>query len=210
MNDSLLAIICFLLVIILLVISGIINAFKSKQKAVEEQKIFELIEKYNVSLKDGELTIGNKGNYLSDIIKICKENDYSIGYKPQEVHLGAVTVGGVTSGGTYTTGGYNYATGASSSGKYSLRYLDVKGKTINLIRLPHNLYQQAEQSSIAEYLDNKKHGIAVIDEHVQYTEAELIELRLFARGQGGTSHAVHKAYPDYNKCIAIMNWLTQD
>ena len=209
-----------MVVVIFFAICGIIILISDKK----EGKFNKVISKHGVSFKDGILTIQSCGSDMGEIIRIHKESDFAIGYKPKELHVGSATVGGVTTGGTYTTGGYHYSTGASSSGKYSLRYMPTaggirlttgeqvskNGEVINSIRLTSDLFAKARNSSINQYLNELSDSIVVVDNNVKLEAHELLELRMFANGQGGTSHAVHKAYPTYEKCSAIMSWLTQN
>lgn len=89
---------------------------------------------------------------ISKIIRLTSDVNYSLGYKPEELHYGSVTVGGVTTGGVYKTGGYHYAVGRKS-GYYVLTYANMP---IMEIRFEPEMLDEIKKSSVSEYLDKEE------------------------------------------------------
>lgn len=200
--------------LVVLAILGIVFAIWMicSNKATERNR--QVLKDYGIKIEENSgIRIERKGSGLGRLIKITKVTDVAIGHEPEKIHIGSATVGSVTTGGTYKTGGYNYYTGTSSSGKYVFWFgTKTGGCTITEIFLSQDLYKEAESSSIAKYLNSKTRSIELVDwKNTKYTDLELVKLRMFALGQAGsTSHVVHKAYPTYEKCAEILNWLTCD
>ena len=105
------------------------------------------------------LVLKKRGPELSKAIKILDDRDYKISYKPEEYIFTSVTVGGITTGGVDKIGGYNYISGSTKTGKYQLWYID---KLVRNIRLSDELFEQAKESLIAEYLNMTTKEIVVI------------------------------------------------
>lgn len=198
----------FVIVGILIIVFVVWMILSSKKT----ESNWQVLKDYGIVVEgDSGIRIERKGSKLGQLIKITKVTDVAIGHEPEKIHIGSATVGGVTTGGVYKTGGYNYYTGASYSGKYVFWFgTKSNGHEITRIFLSQDLYKKAETSSIAKYLNSMTRSIELVDVHTKYTDLELAELKMFAYGQAGTSHALHKAYPTYEKCAEILNWLTCD
>lgn len=107
--------------------------------------------------KTTALVLHQRSPKLARYFRIVDAVHIDVSYKPETLHIGAVTVGGVTTGGTYKTGGYHYISGMHKNGKYNLEYTR---QYISIIELNDALYQKALQSPIKAYL-NKEKQIAV-------------------------------------------------
>ena len=202
-SSTVLLIICFIFIVF-----GIWLLLSSKKPYTGNT----VLEDYGVEIRgDNGIKIARKGSKLGQIIRITKVSDVAIGYQPERIHIGSATVGGVTTDGVYKTGGHHYYTGASYSGKYAFWFGNKSyGHEITEVYLSEDLYQKAKNSSIAKYLNSMTKCIELVDIHTKFSDYELEELKMFGRGQGGTSHALHKAYPTYEKCAEILDWLTSD
>ncbi len=174
----------------------------------------EVIEKSNAQMstinlmsydeKTGTLTVSKRDVKIAKALKIIDAKNYTIKYEPEKLHIGAVTVGGVTTGGTYTTGGYNYIADSQKNGLCRLEYLE---KVVNQIQLSDELYQQAQKSDIAPFLNSAKQ--IEVKKFVQMSEKELQSAinNMKTTGYAGNNFA-NKGLPTKEKCIMIMDWLT--
>ena len=130
--------------------------------------------------------------------------------KPSVENRSAATVGGVTSGGFFTTGGYNKVVGETKSGKYSLRF---EGKIVSSIRLSADLYEQAQRSAIAKYINESTKCIDVltkVERTKEETEALLANALNLATGTALESGMVlddWRGFPSKEKCQEIRDWL---
>ena len=159
--------------------------------------------------ENGTLKITGRTPEIAKVVKIVNDKNFKVSYKPEKIHVGAVTVGGVTTGGAYKTGGYHYVSGSENSGKCKLEFF---GETVRNIKLNNELYKEAKLSPISKYLISKKKQIQVI-ESVYYTESEtrtmfsnLSSSRYMDMGAGLREKA-KQGYPTYDKCKEIMDWI---
>ena len=160
-----------------------------------------------------------KGTFWKKFIKINEYRALQLGYEPKRLHFGSATVGGVTTGGFYTTGGHNVIESSTKTGRYQFMFADSgrrnNGYTIPIsrIRLTEELYKEAENSSIAKYLNPETQTIE-LNTRIHLSEAEKISLlnkadRL-ARGvplTSGMSLNYSEGLPSYEKCVEILNWM---
>lgn len=159
---------------------------------------------------DGYLFVKKRGQSWGNLLRIVDDKNYTISYKPEEYIYTSATVGGITTGGVTKIGGYNYVSNVQKTGKYQLRYA---GKTVERIVLTKELRKQAKNSQIAEYL-NADGNIEVISS-VASSRTQLLMSGLNSSVNMKTvenSLAIDRSkgygYPTYEKCIAIMNWLS--
>ena len=151
------------------------------------------------------LVLKKRGPELSKAIKILDDRDYKISYKPEEYIFTSVTVGGITTGGVDKIGGYNYISGSTKTGKYQLWYID---KLVRNIRLSDELFEQAKESLIAEYLNMSTKEIVVISSvSLSYTTRMLLDTGHTDYAFDNITKESKAGYPTYEKCIKIMNWL---
>ena len=178
-------------------------------------KVVTIQTQYNNGLKDaldfnGCLYVKKRGKMWSDFIKIVAIKNTYLGYEPKKLHYGSATVGGVTSGGFFTTGGYNKVVGETKSGKYSLRF---EGKIVSSIRLSADLYEQAQHSAIAKYINESTKCIDVltkVERTKEETEALLANALNLATGTALESGMVlddWRGFPSKEKCQEIRDWL---
>lgn len=152
-------------------------------------------------------TLINRSPKIANVIKIKKDHNYTIGYKPETLHIGAASVGGVTTGGSYTTGGYNYVSGVSKSGYYNLEY---DGHMITKIKLTSEQFDMAKKSVIvAPYLNEKERQI---DVHAPVQPPSEMEVKMMLNslertGYVGNAGNAKEGYPSKRKCEQILAWL---
>lgn len=173
-------------------------------KYVSARKDAEATEFLSFDEKTYTLTVNKRYPQIARAVKIVDANNISIKYKPEETHFTAVSSGGVTVGGTYTTGGYNYIAGVDKNGQASLKYM---GRPINKIQLTDELYHQAQNSSIAAFLNDKKQ--IEVRTAANLSAEDLAAARSSLMSTGFVGNAIANAgLPTKGKCITIMNWLT--
>ncbi len=142
---------------------------------------------------------------IADYVKIKDARNIHIKYEPKKLHIGAVSVGGVTTGGAYTTGGYNYVSGTTKSGFAQLEY---KGNIVHYIQLNKDLYNQAKNSPVAEYLN---HDTKQIRAHGngEFTQAD-IEKMLTNYATTGFTGNFDQTKATFAQCEQIVAWMCGD
>lgn len=150
------------------------------------------------------LTVTKRSPALTQVLQIKDAQNYTVKYKPEELHVGAVTVGGITTGGAYTTGGYHYVSNAQNNGLCNLYYLN---EPISRIQLPPSLYEQAKSSDIAPYLNDKMQIEVIADVPISQQETQAAINSMKATGFAGNSF-INKGRPTKKKCLQIVGWLT--
>ena len=147
------------------------------------------------------LVLKRRGPELSKAIKILDDRNYTISYKPEEYIFTSVTVGGITTGGVDKIGGYNYISGSTKTGKYQLWYID---KLIRSIQLSDELFEQAKESLIAEYLNMATKEIVVISSvALSYTTQMLLNTGHTDYAFDNMTKESKAGYPTYEKCIKL-------
>lgn len=199
---------------IIIVVCSIVVIF-AIYKVVTIQIFYNKI-KDRFTAYDGTLSLKNKDAVWKKYIKIVKAKNFYLGYEPEKLHYGSVSVGGVTSGGFYTTGGYNKVNATTNSGKYTMEFQgdpNITDNTIRRIALSEELYEEARKSNIAKYLSSSGHYIELF-EKVERTKEETDELlrnaRALAMGNPLTSGLAiddKRGYPTYEKCKEILDWI---
>ena len=150
------------------------------------------------------LTLLKRDSRVSRIVKIKKDHDISIKHEDETLHIGAVSVGGVVSGGAYTTGGYDYISDDGHNGLYKLTYGYCS--TIKKIKLDAELFKQAQNSNIAQYLDDTDNSIRVEDEPVMSNFEREMAFNMLQAGH--IDSVLKRGYPSHAKCVQILNWIT--
>ena len=137
------------------------------------------------------------------VISIVPAKDYTISHVPEELHYASVTVGGVTTGGTYTTGGYDNIS-SKKNGLYEMKY--GKDNSVYKIDLSDELYTEAKNSPISQYLNTMKQ--IVVESHDGLSEAESKSMlhNLETTGWVGNEYA-KIGKPTKEKCQAILDWM---
>lgn len=178
-----------------------------------------LYGKIYVDRSNGCIHMKEKGAFWGKFIKIKEYRALQLGYEPQRLHFGSATVGGVTTGGFYTTGGHNVIESSTKTGRYQFMLADSgrrnNGYTIAIsrIQLTDALYKEAENSSIAKYLNAETQTIEM-NTRVYLSEAEkmsvLNKADKLTRGTPLTSGMTlnfSEGMPTYQKCQEILNWM---
>lgn len=207
----------FYTVSFLLIAVGIIVIIFAIYKAVTIQVAYNSI-KDCFSSNDGTLYLNSKGVVWKKFIKIRKVKNSYLGYEPEKLHFGSATVGGVTSGGFYTTGGYNKVVASSDSGKCELEFTgdaNMLNKTIRVIKLSNELYEEAQKANIAKYLNPTTKSIEMFDKVIR-TKGEVDALinnaMKLATGVPLTSGMAiddTRGFPTYQKCKEILDWMSE-
>ena len=174
------------------------------------------------SSSNGTLRLDKRGKIWKKFIKIKQAKNLLLGYEPTKIHYGSATVGGVTTGGFYTTGGYNKIVSSDNSGKYELMFGNMETssegytKPIARIMLTDKLYREAENSSIAKYLNAESRSIEMHSK-VFYSEEDkeilLKKANQLATGApltSGMSLDYTQHLPTYEKCKDILDWICED
>jgi len=179
---------------------------------------------------DDTMKLYKKSSSVKRYVKIRNHKNVAIGRTAEQVHVGAVSVGGVTSGGVYKTGNDLYVAESKKSGRYELAYVkDFHGfsrdyKKIDRIILTKELFQEAKDSYISEYLDETEKCILVNDfRKVQVSNKlsyqavmETVKISNSSgsaglNGIGGASmkfqEKLNFAYPTKQKCLEILAWM---
>lgn len=162
----------------------------------------------NYNSEKKEIYVIKRGRVFLEALKIIDMEITVEAYAPEKQHFGAVTVGGVTTGGTYKTGGYTYAVGTAKTGKCALAY----GKEeVQTIKLSPELAKKAKRSEIQKYVD----GDGVIEIIRPTSSASLPDYFAYIKDVRTYKYALQKEtvkqlYPTKEKCVAILNWLSQE
>ena len=179
------------------------NAAQWDAAAKRDRNAETLLRFGSMDRENGVFTLYRRGPELASILKIKDDQNAFVTYTPVKIHVGAVSVGGVTTGGVYTTGGdrvYN----SYSSGYYTL---EVDGAMVRTIALTDELYRQALAAPVSNFLNG--HDIVV----VQKLEISAAEAKFLSGGESNLMGAMatgmlKRGYPDKEKCMKIMDWLT--
>jgi len=198
--------------------------------AIRINSLSDGIDKSIAEFSGNQMKLYQKSSKLKRRIKIRKHKNVAIGRTAEEVHIGAVSVGGVTSGGVYKTGNNLYIAESKKTGRYELAYVkNLKQFTneyvsISSILLTDELFKEAKESYISEYLDEKDKSILVVDfRNVNISSNDLYQSAMETmkitsssgsagmNGIGGASMKVQQksnsAYPTKQKCLEIIAWL---
>ena len=180
--------------------------YSVSEKNEKEKEEFDAVASFNYV---DTLYLKKRSSVIQKRVKIVEDRNVVTAYNPKQTHIGAVSVGGVVSGGTYTTGGNYYVAHSEKNGRYKLVYSenDKSSSTINKIQLTDELFQQAKNSSIKEYLDEKKKQIVVVSEVYLSGYDMMWKMANLQTGNFGLTEAEKAGYPSYEKCQAILNWI---
>lgn len=151
------------------------------------------------------LDLKKRGAPIAKAVKIAADKDYTTSYKPEEYVYTGATVGGVTTGGIHKQGGYEYISGEAKTGKYQLQY---NGQYISKIQLTDELFREAKNSRIKNYLDYSKKQI-LMNEEVKASDTVR-----FAMNSGNMTAArdmymreMKAGFPTYEKAKSILDWI---
>lgn len=161
-------------------------------------------EKY-AAFSDSTLTLKERSADLQKVVKLEAEKDDYLGTTETKVICTSATVGGVTTGGFDTVGGKTYVERGSNTGKYKLTY---QGYLINKIKLTDELYRQALESPIKQYLVENEKTIR-INQPVSMSGNQLnISMGMsIQEKQNMILREGRKGFPDYTKASAIYKWI---
>ena len=141
---------------------------------------------------------------------IVKEEivNYSVKHKDEKLHYGSATVGGVTTGGFYTTGGYNYIDGKWKDGFYKIL---CGTEEVTKIILSDDLYEQAKNSPISDYL-NKYKQIEVVEKDTRSFAEQMASLELASKNLSATGFEGNeirkRGRPNEEKANKILAWIS--
>ena len=154
--------------------------------------------------EDNILTLKARSSEILKYVSIRDAVDLNFKYEPEKLHIGAVAVGGVVSGGTYTTGGYYYLDSTKKNGLCSMEY---GYKLISAIQLTDDLFAQAVNSDISQYLDKSAKQIIVrIHERASLEELHEAMNNLRTTAYAGNNLA-NKGLPTLEKAARILKWM---
>ena len=176
------------------------------------------IKKYDkiASFEDGVLTISERSELFKSYIKIEPFYFANISYKPESLVYTGATVGGITTGGVHKEGGYNYISSTSKTKKCDMVYTLSQNERIAEIQLTPRLAKIArENKEIGGYV-NEKDRIIVITK-ITMTDIDGQMLRDYSRintDSAGVYNIAQKYAemnaPTYEKCMNIINWLSDE
>ena len=187
-------------IIVLRVKNQVVDPIKN---SVTSSKVKEYVK---FDEKTATLTILERNPEIAKAVKIVNDKNISVGYEPEKLHYGSVSVGGVTTGGFYKTGGYNTF---SSSGKSGYVYLDYLGHMIRYIQLDNQLYELAQGSSIAAYLNGSKQIQVVNPVSLSIDDVKGVFDSSGHLGAGANTvmQKSKQGYPSHQKCWEILHWI---
>ena len=206
---------------IFLFFAGVIRfALSIKKENKKERDNAELRKDYIYVSKSNSqgvvLHLSKRNPIVRTGFHINKSTDDKITKVPEQIHFGAVTVGGVTTGGTYKTGGYNEVR-SKFNGLYELQY---EGRNVSRIELSYSLLEEAKKSKISQYLcdveailgeenrmnrqskmilDDLDECYIMVVDYVPTTMNQYYELKSGLNRKYG--------YPTYEKCLEILDWI---
>ena len=198
---------CIVVFLWLLFIYPKTKAYKKKTEEAEVKAAAEKEKRDKLFSFDKENSIINlkaRDATIVNYISIIDAVDLNFKYEPEKLHIGAVAVGGVVSGGTYTTGGYYYLDSAKKNGLCIMKYGD---ELISAIQLTDDLFKQAENSEISQYLDKSTKQIIVrVHERGSLEELQEAMNNLRTTGYAGNTIA-RKGLPTLEKAAKILKWM---
>lgn len=166
---------------------------------------YEMNEILRYDADSHTLHIYRRDRRIADYVDIKDDRNVHIKHEPQKLHIGAVRVGNVTTGGAYTTGGYNYISGTTKSGFARLEY---KGNIVCYIQLHRDLYDQAKESKIAEYLNHNTKQIRAIGNGV-FTQEDVAQMFANYAATGFTGN-FDQTKATFAQCALILAWMCGD
>lgn len=189
------------------------SCFQGEISRIEHFKKFTELKrtvKLRFEKKTRTLFIAQRGPELRWFIDLAQVYDNYNTYVPEKTHIGAVTVGGVTSGGIYKTGGYTTVNFEKKKGYCKLKYY-ANGKTgsyetVRRIQLTDELYEEAQNSPISQYLDAKNKQI-IVEDDVKMSEYETQCFLHDLAAQTYDSRRFKSGDPTFEKGHAIKGWL---
>lgn len=138
-------------------------------------------------------------------LKIVADRDIQTKYEPKRLVYTSATVGGITTGGFHEAGGYTYVSSNKKTGKYNLYYRDEL-LPIKKIKLSDELFEQAKQSEIKNFLNQNKE-IVVIEE-CNYSAITLGAIELgHPKAEDLAMEDMRKGFPSREKCEKILQWV---
>lgn len=170
----------------------------------------KVVPQAGIRVEGEKLYIDRQHEKISTQFSIIPHKSKSYDYVPEELHVGAVTVGGITTGGTYKTGGYIHEK-SYNSGKYDLCYANYGHNepqvVVKEIVLSTQLAEKARNSPISQYL--KGNSIIVVNE----VEPSAINGMMMYMGKTTSALTLmeqekSEGYPTKEKCEAILKWLS--
>ena len=203
----------FIMIIALFMISIFCFAMAMKSQAqIDERKAAcRKAEDYISFDYSGTLTIKKRDADIAKIMDIAPYKKVKYGETPEKLVYTGATVGGVTTGGWHKSGGF-YGREMGNSGKVELiYYYESKNKIIptkvKKIKLSGDLLKLAQSARIKEYLDGD--SFIIVREKAN-TNAAVAAMQLGHKDYAFNimEEAQIAALPTYEKCSAILNWLS--
>lgn len=180
------------------------------QKKIQAEKLENELKEYAVysnSFQTGKvLTLKSHSKELSSTFMMRNKEQVFFAYEPVRYIYTSATAGRITTGGIEKTGGHNSVVMKNATEKCQLLYF---GKEIEYIVLSDELYEEAQQSKIKQYLDNDQKRIIIVDTKKLNTAG-------MAGAILGTDNATTlnlysylsvEASRTYRQCNEIIDWI---
>ena len=195
------------------IIAGIICTIRDKKIKKAQQMEEELLKDDILELSGSTLRVNKSNKNLKELLVIKKHEVKSFKYNEEQLHFGAVSVGGVTTGGVYKTGG-DVSVTETNSDRYELiykkpwagQYIETKIETITL---SDELAQKAKGKPIEKYLNY--YTLYVVKE-IKPSETYTLLMKM-----GKTYEALSlldlekvQGYPTKEECTAIIDFLCDE
>lgn len=196
----------FLLISFLMLIASILCfiifcIIENMEKEDREWALKAKLKEYAYFSENGILTLKKRNSEFIEAFSVHDIKYDKYYYAPESYIYTSATVGGITTGGIEKVGGKYYSSGKLYSGKCELMYWETKVKKI---QLSPELYNDAQNSKIKKYLDNKKQ---IIVEDKYDAQSVAIAASLFGTLDTATQSALHGGYPTAEKCYEIIDWI---
>ena len=196
------------IIVVLIVIGFIViycmRVYNLDIKPAIQQRKQRAAEDY-ISYSGSALTLKVRSENIREFVTLEKEKDDYLGKTEKKVIYTSATVGGITTGGFDTVGGKTTVIRGGDTGKYKLTY---SGGLINKIKLSNDLYAQAMNSPIKNYLDSKEKAIIVnLPFALPSYMLNGMSTMTIEQKQNLILSEGRKGFPDYEKATAIYNWL---
>lgn len=217
-SDAILWCLLFFILAIVFVIAGITRGVKVGKEQIQREESLKREVAMMLSYDSSTINLKKRGSKLRSFFSIQEAYNYTVGYTPETLHIGAVSVGGVVSGGTFKTGDEHFISDRQKSGRYMLMYKNGSDEgMVTKIKLSNELFEKAKNSPIAMYLNEAEKQI---DVHESYKMSDF-ERRMLAQdvanrldkmyvNKGAYATNISNDYPTEEKCRKILNWICNE
>lgn len=179
---------------------------QEEKKAAEQERELKQYMDFIPSQSGNTIYLKSRDVKLMDVIKIWNDTNVVVGQKPDKYVYTGVTVGGVHMGNIEKKKGSTYIAGEYENGTCTLRF---KGHIISSIQLTDELYEQAKNSSIMNYVNAQKR--IVVNSSPIVLSSELSTALHMGTGtlQGAAFSAelAQRGHPSRQKCTEILYWI---